>query len=189
MKSVLHRSYISCRRRDGIRAGRPGFDSRQGQEIVLFTASRTVLEPTQPPIQWTWGGGSIGWGAKLTTHLHLLSRLNMVELYLHSPIHLHDVVKNKLGTGITSNLFTDFNVSPRNCISRYLLISNLLEMVTGGCRPHVSSFHGLLSERTQVSASECLQVSSHSTSGPKDAISVQLIMLLAKVTRCGTLPL
>jgi hypothetical protein len=34
------------------RAGRPGFDSRQGQEIFLFaTVSRPALGPTQPPIQ------------------------------------------------------------------------------------------------------------------------------------------
>jgi hypothetical protein len=33
--------------------GRPGFDSRQGQEIFLFsTASRPTLGPTQLPIQW-----------------------------------------------------------------------------------------------------------------------------------------
>jgi hypothetical protein len=38
---------------DGLRAGRPGFDSRQGQEIFLFsTASRSALRPTQPPMQW-----------------------------------------------------------------------------------------------------------------------------------------
>jgi hypothetical protein len=27
-----------------------------------------------------------GWGVKLTTHLHLVQRSRMVELYLHSPI-------------------------------------------------------------------------------------------------------
>jgi hypothetical protein len=35
-----------------LRAGRPGFDSRQGLGIsLLVTVSRQVLEPTQPPIQ------------------------------------------------------------------------------------------------------------------------------------------
>jgi hypothetical protein len=29
-----------------------GFDSRRGLGIFLFTASRTALGPTQPPIQW-----------------------------------------------------------------------------------------------------------------------------------------
>jgi hypothetical protein len=40
-------------------------------------------------------------GVKLTTHLHLAPRSRMVELYLHSPIHLHDVVLNWLSTGTT----------------------------------------------------------------------------------------
>jgi hypothetical protein len=33
-------------------------------------------------------------GVKLTTHLHLVPRSRMVELYLHSPICLHSVVLN-----------------------------------------------------------------------------------------------
>jgi hypothetical protein len=38
-----------------------GFDSRQGLGIFLFTtASRPVLGPTQPPIQWTPGALSVG---------------------------------------------------------------------------------------------------------------------------------
>jgi hypothetical protein len=52
-------SIIECRSRDSsvdsdrLRAGRSGFDSRQGQEIFLFsTASRPPLGPTQPPIKW-----------------------------------------------------------------------------------------------------------------------------------------
>jgi hypothetical protein len=37
---------------DGLRAGRPGFDSRQAHEIFLLsTASRPTLGPTQPPIK------------------------------------------------------------------------------------------------------------------------------------------
>jgi hypothetical protein len=36
------------------RAGRPEFDSRQRQEIILYcTSSRPALGPTQPPTQWT----------------------------------------------------------------------------------------------------------------------------------------
>jgi hypothetical protein len=38
-----------------------GFDSRRRLGIFLFTtASRTVLEPTQPPIQWVSGAVSLG---------------------------------------------------------------------------------------------------------------------------------
>jgi hypothetical protein len=38
-----------------LRAGRPGFDSRQGQKILFVTASRPVLVPIQPSIQWVLG--------------------------------------------------------------------------------------------------------------------------------------
>jgi hypothetical protein len=38
---------------DGLRAGRPEFYSRQGQEIfLLFTAPRPELGLTQPPVEW-----------------------------------------------------------------------------------------------------------------------------------------
>jgi hypothetical protein len=60
-----------------------GFDSWQEHEIFLFsTASRPVLGPTQPPIQWVLGALSLGvkWpGVKLTTHLHLVLRVRMVN--------------------------------------------------------------------------------------------------------------
>jgi hypothetical protein len=37
----------------GLRTGRPGFGSFQGQEIFLFcTASRSFLGPIQPPVKW-----------------------------------------------------------------------------------------------------------------------------------------
>jgi hypothetical protein len=41
---------------DGLRAGRLGFDSRQGQELFLFSTSfRPDLGLTQPPMQWVPG--------------------------------------------------------------------------------------------------------------------------------------
>jgi hypothetical protein len=47
---------VDSRYNDGLRAGRPGFDSRQGREILLFsTVSRPALGPTRPPIHWVLG--------------------------------------------------------------------------------------------------------------------------------------
>jgi hypothetical protein len=48
-------------RSTGWTIGVPGFDSRRGLGIFLFTtASRTVLEPTHSPIQWILGALSLG---------------------------------------------------------------------------------------------------------------------------------
>jgi hypothetical protein len=50
-----------------LRAGRPGLDSRQGQEIFLYiTASKPALGPTQPPIQWVQGVKLLGHEADLS---------------------------------------------------------------------------------------------------------------------------
>jgi hypothetical protein len=46
---------------NGWAIGVRGFDSRRGPGIFLFTAaSRPVLGPTQPPIQWVPGTLSLG---------------------------------------------------------------------------------------------------------------------------------
>jgi hypothetical protein len=53
-----------------------------------------------PPIPLTneyrelFPGGKSGRGSKLTTHLLLVPRSRMVELYLHSLIRLHGIVLN-----------------------------------------------------------------------------------------------
>jgi hypothetical protein len=48
-----------------LRAGRSGFHSRQGKEIILYsTASRRALGPTQPSVQWVprvQGGAAGAW--------------------------------------------------------------------------------------------------------------------------------
>jgi hypothetical protein len=38
---------------------------------------------------------------QLTTHVHLVPRIRMVELYLHSPVYFHGVALNYLSTGTT----------------------------------------------------------------------------------------
>jgi hypothetical protein len=50
-----------------------------------------------------WGSPSLlssgyrwqsSWGMKLTTHLHLMPRSRLAELYLHSPLCLHGIMLN-----------------------------------------------------------------------------------------------
>jgi hypothetical protein len=56
---LLHRSAAGIVIR--LRAGQPGFDSWQGQEIFLYaTVSRLALGPTQPSIQWVSGAPFLG---------------------------------------------------------------------------------------------------------------------------------
>jgi hypothetical protein len=49
---------------------------------------------TQPPIHWVSRAVPYGIATdvKVTSYLHLVLRLRMVELYVHSLIHLHGVV-------------------------------------------------------------------------------------------------
>jgi hypothetical protein len=70
--------------------GRSGFDPRQGQGIFpLSSVSRSVLGPTQPPVQWVPGVLSPrvkrGLGVTLTTHRHLVLKSWMSRSYTSSP--------------------------------------------------------------------------------------------------------
>jgi hypothetical protein len=65
------------------------YDYRWGLGIFLFTtASRTALEPTQPPIRWMPGALSLGvkWPGREADHSPPSSAevKELVELYLHS---------------------------------------------------------------------------------------------------------
>jgi hypothetical protein len=86
---------------DRLRAGRPGFDSCQGQDIFLYlTASRSAVGSTQPPIK-SAGSFPRGWSGrdvKLTAHLHPVSKSRIEELHLRSPIRLQGVMLNWLST-------------------------------------------------------------------------------------------
>jgi hypothetical protein len=63
LKQNIHSTYkqkqepgLLSRDYDGLRAGWPGFDSRQRPEIFLyFTETRLALGPIQPPIHWVLG--------------------------------------------------------------------------------------------------------------------------------------
>jgi hypothetical protein len=55
-----------------------------------------------------WGLCSLGWsdqGVNLTSHLYLVMRSRMVELYPHSLIRLYGIVLNSLHTGTTLPLY------------------------------------------------------------------------------------
>jgi hypothetical protein len=64
----------------------------RGKGFFLAPASRPVLGPTQPPIQWVPGvlspGVKRGRGVMLTIHPHLVPRLRMSRSYTSSPSHV-----------------------------------------------------------------------------------------------------
>jgi hypothetical protein len=74
--------------------GRPGFNSRQGQEIFMYsTVSRPALGPMQPPVQCI--PGTLSPGVKRPgCEVDLLPPSRMMDLYLHSPIRHHGIVLN-----------------------------------------------------------------------------------------------
>jgi hypothetical protein len=66
------------------------------KRFSLSTKSILTLKPNESLIQWAPGLFLLhlsGERVKLTTHSHLVPRLH-VEIYLHSTIHLHEVVLN-----------------------------------------------------------------------------------------------
>jgi hypothetical protein len=73
------------------------FNSWQEQEILFSTASQPPLGPTQTCIQQVLASPSPGikWQSMKLTAFHLMPRLRLVELYLHSPIHLYGMVLNE----------------------------------------------------------------------------------------------
>jgi hypothetical protein len=102
----------------GLWAGRPGFESRQAQELFLYsTGSRPALGPTQPPIQYVTSALSLGVkrpGSE-ADHSHLVPKAKTVELYLHSSIRFNSVVLHSLSTGTTLP-FMSVLINPHNDI-------------------------------------------------------------------------
>jgi hypothetical protein len=76
----------------------PRFFSSPQRADRLWSPSRLSSNEHRRRFLWR----SSGRGVKLTTHLQLISKSRMVELYLHSPIRLHGVLLNCLTREITS---------------------------------------------------------------------------------------
>jgi hypothetical protein len=81
---------------DGLRTGQLEFDSRQDQDFCRLYSGQTgpMAHPASYPIQWVRGDlspGSSGRSVKLTTHLQLLPKSRMMELYLHSSLCAHGI--------------------------------------------------------------------------------------------------
>jgi hypothetical protein len=97
---ILIRSWYS----DGLPAGRPGFNSRQ-YKIFLFTASRPIPGPTQPPIQYVPGAMSLEVnqpGCEANRSPPSTAKVKNGEAIPPLPICLHGIVLNLLSTGTTS---------------------------------------------------------------------------------------
>jgi hypothetical protein len=73
---LIHITYMDSRDSvvdiaTGYGAGRPrGQSSSPGtvKNCLFSTSSWSALGPTQPPIQWVWGGGALSPGVKLQGH-------------------------------------------------------------------------------------------------------------------------
>jgi hypothetical protein len=97
-------SYIICLSQysDGLRAERPGFDSRQEQKVFFFSiAIKLTLGPTQTTIKWVPGAISLGVNRpvlKMPAHIRLVPRSRIVELYLHALIRFYGMMLNWLRT-------------------------------------------------------------------------------------------
>jgi hypothetical protein len=92
----------------GYRLDGLGLNPGRGKIFLFSTVSKLALGLIQPSIQWELGHflqGLSGQGVKLTTHLHLVPRSRMVELYFHSTICLHGLVHNELYTGRTFRFY------------------------------------------------------------------------------------
>jgi hypothetical protein len=87
--------YLS-RYRDGLQAARSGFDCRQGHEFLLLSVmtrggGTQPLIPCAPAVISPWVKEQ---ERQADTHLRLMQRLRMIELYLHSLTGLHGVMPN-----------------------------------------------------------------------------------------------
>jgi hypothetical protein len=86
-----------------------GSRSREGERYFFSVAARKILGSTQPPIQCVKGvlfpEGKAVVGVKLTTHLHLMPRSRMMELYLHSARVLNYIIKYRDNFTFPFNFF------------------------------------------------------------------------------------
>jgi hypothetical protein len=73
------------------RTGRPVLDTRREQKSYFSRLGRTQLSRT---MCIGGGGGYSDRSAKLITHFNIVPRLRMVEIYIHSPTFIHDVMLN-----------------------------------------------------------------------------------------------
>jgi hypothetical protein len=81
-------------------ARRPEFDLQKSKGFFSPVAPRPALWPTQPPFQFVPEALSLGINRPgcETNNSHLLPRLLMVKLYLHSPKRLNGIVLNYIIT-------------------------------------------------------------------------------------------
>jgi hypothetical protein len=119
----------------------PGFDSRRGLGIFLFTtASRTALGPTQPPIKWVAGALSLGVkrpGREANYSLHLVPRSKNEWSYTFTPpIRLHGVVLRwSTGTTLPLYLFTYFMKQIQQVFDRRNILNILFRQGSWIIRP------------------------------------------------------
>jgi hypothetical protein len=110
---------------------RGSIPGREKRFSFFFTASRSALRPIQPPIQWVQGTHSLGVKRPGREADHSppsnAEGQEKVDLYIHSPTRLHDVVLNSLRTGTLP--FTGFESLPGNWIRWLRYFMNFLSLL------------------------------------------------------------
>jgi hypothetical protein len=100
----------------------------EGKEFVFTHSIQTGSGVHTVSYPMSFGGSSIGGKAtnvKMITHLQLIPRSRLVEVNLHSPIHLHGVILNNLSTGTTLYFITSlFDLVRRIFMISYSMLSS-----------------------------------------------------------------
>jgi hypothetical protein len=137
----------------------PGYLSRYSDEVdgrgwipgryqkIFFTLQRPdwlwgPLSLLSNGYRWFFPRGKSSRGMKLTTHLHLVPRSKMVELYISSPVRVHGMgLEDREGLPLTQGPFTlhlKINSVDRNSHIIICNINNYLRL-SSGCSPRFAS--------------------------------------------------
>jgi hypothetical protein len=141
--------------------------------IFLFsTTIKPILGPTKPRMQWVPGAASTGVKRPGREAYHSLpSRLRMVEVQVHSPICLHDVVLNWLCPAtILPHLSASFHILFNSLLSILIHIDGVTGQVCLILRAINVKFKCRVLQNTRIDVHQTVYDAAHLKWRPKSAI-------------------